>query len=230
MIVFTHIPKTGGNSFIKSIVHPNIKVEEIYSYHGLRRLLKDSLDGIKIIQNHCPYGIHHFISKPCIYITLLRNPIDHAISYYYYVKQHGYENYKHPQLKQVNQLSFREFWSIPENMNPQVRQIAGFPLNRVFGSSSKFLLRKAIRNLKSNYLFFGVLKYIDLLESQVSQYFHWEYFPVYETATKTRNRLSIEELSFEEIETLKKSLQLDLLLYQEAKNIIEQFLIQYKTT
>lgn len=116
MIIFPHIPKTGGSALIKH-VSSKLKAEEIlildykklridpdsgkiYDYKKvadkyLSGLSKEEKDKIKFLTGHAvPYGVHKHFVQPAKYITFLREPIKRTISLYnYFATQHANEGF-----------------------------------------------------------------------------------------------------------------------------------------
>src|SRR5690625_6291801 len=97
-----HIPKTGGttlssiiqNQYNKNVVlteHVDMKIKEIEKSNSL--------------MGHFYFGIHHEFSKPCTYITMMRDPIELIISLYFYIKK----TELHPDHTTVNKMSLDEF-------------------------------------------------------------------------------------------------------------------------
>ncbi len=94
VLIFQHLPKTGGTSlaeFLKS-KHGRENYYEIGNdptlapgtslnqFIALPRAKRDRFD---LVLGHFPYGLHKFLSRPCVYVTLLRNPLERLLSMYY---------------------------------------------------------------------------------------------------------------------------------------------------
>ena len=45
-------------------------------------LPQEERDRFDLIVGHFPYGLHRFLTRPCVYVTLLRNPLERFCSFY----------------------------------------------------------------------------------------------------------------------------------------------------
>ncbi len=96
VLIFLHVPKTGGTS-LKEFLKSKYERENYYeiawnSETGLRgmdylnqfiALPQAKRDRFDLILGHFPYGLHKFLSRPCMYVTLLRNPLERLLSFYH---------------------------------------------------------------------------------------------------------------------------------------------------
>ena len=95
MLIFLHLPKTGGSS-LREFLKAKCGHEKYYEIYwneaaGLRgkdylnkfiALPREERDRFDLILGHFPYGLHRFLSRPCVYVTLLRNPLERFCSFY----------------------------------------------------------------------------------------------------------------------------------------------------
>ena len=219
--LFTHIPKVGGSSFKRSVIEPNIDPEGIYKFHGLRSFALARLQNYQFVEGHYPYGIHSFTRSHCHYYTLLREPIDRAISYYYFVRQCDYSYYRHPDLPAAKALDLVEFTRLRPNI--QSRMIAGYPHCLFSGMSRTLLLRLAMRNLCHNYKCFGLLENFEDFASRVSLMNGCNYRFVFGHSTVTWQRPKVDHISMAQDLALRKILRADLELYAFAKSNLNSY-------
>ena len=90
VLVFTHLPKTGGSTLDALLFRqfPREKVFHISDTLHCEIFLAmgdEERDRFDCIIGHVPACIHNFISRPCRYIVLLREPLERATSDYYYI-------------------------------------------------------------------------------------------------------------------------------------------------
>lgn len=88
MLVFIHIPKTGGTS-LTTLIHR--RYNQILTLSTPKQLQDFRTDKDRIIAEteavvgHHFFGLHREVSKPCEYVTFLREPLDRIVSDYYYI-------------------------------------------------------------------------------------------------------------------------------------------------
>lgn len=95
LFVFVHIPKTAGMTFRK-ILDRQFTPARIYkigpdfqgSIDRLKALPEEQKARITCISGHVPYGIHHsFGARPVHYLSFVRDPVDRAVSEYFYFRK-----------------------------------------------------------------------------------------------------------------------------------------------
>lgn len=235
-LLFTHIPKTAGTSLRKSVINPNVRAGKAYNPKGYRRLLKDRPRDLDVMFGHFPYGIHRvlrwFSERPFRYVTFLREPLDHAVSYYYYVLQcetyhHGHPaGHGHPALADAKRYPIEEFYAIEEHRNMQTKFTAGFewyrgrnalpaPLADLLLPEGR-MLRTAERNLLDRYWFFGLFERLEESQDLMAEGLGWKNIKTKDETKVTRNRPRVEDLTEAQRASIRRSNALDFALYDFA--------------
>lgn len=90
-LVFLHIPKTGGMSVRQTLLRycaPETTFRIIHQVDDSSRFAALPLERrgeMRLIEGHMYYGIHEYVPRPCVYTTLLRDPVARVRSFYSYV-------------------------------------------------------------------------------------------------------------------------------------------------
>ncbi|MGK7943896.1 MAG: sulfotransferase family 2 domain-containing protein [Microcystaceae cyanobacterium] len=234
-VYFLHLRKTAGTSLAKAInsatTSPSlVSVDNWKDYFlSLYFSQQPSFDG-KIIRTHSFYGIHlmnarHLISKKrYTYLTILRDPIERAISYYYYVKREREPRYKHPHADLANRLEIEDFYQKPGLKNEQTRIIAGIASKRLktWKKGNSLLLAMAKSHLANQFAVVGITERFNETIDLINQTFNWKLPNDAPSKKVNQSRPKQDELSAETLNSLRESHQLDLELYQFAKQLFEK--------
>lgn len=237
LIFFTHIPKTSGTTFFRSSVVPNIPQAQIYEVASIRKVLTDRLtsklsaNDLKVISGHFKYGMHYLFPGESKYIVFLRDPIDRAVSFYYFIKDSNVNVYRHPMRDYADSVSIEEFYQNPKFSNMICQQIAGYKVSAIYqkfaqhGSFQNLLLKTASDHLFNRYDNYGLLEQFEASRILLCNRLALNAVDKdLKKQKKTGKRPKIEDLSASTLSALKASHQLDLELYAQAKaNFFNQF-------
>lgn len=221
LIVFTHIPKTFGSSFRLGVVRPNMMNEKFYDYRTLRKFISEPSD-YRFLHGHLPYGIHVLTNQKVKYLTFLRDPIDRAISFFYFVQQGmEKEQTKHPLSEKAKSLGIKKFYQDKRFQNHQTRFTAGFISHKLYPaiacpSTKKLILERAKNNLLKEYFFFGIFEKHRESIDLVCEKMNWSTVKEIPHHKKTHKRLKVQDLDEETLQILKDAHDLDLQLYEFA--------------
>lgn len=159
-IIFLHIPNTGGISLVKCVLEPNFREDEIAAVTGFRSLIKGvraARNSHPVLRSHQEYGVDWFVKGQTSYITLLRNPIDRAVSAYYNSLGSEWPGYKHELFTQASTHTIAEFYELPGRDNLQTRLVSGLH-HRLHSRCNGFLLSLAKRHLERRFSVVGIME------------------------------------------------------------------------
>jgi hypothetical protein len=225
-IIFTHIPRSGGTTLAR-ILETQYRSDEQFLFYVREKggntdealtefagLPDERRKKLKLLFGHTSFGIHEGYES-YTYITLLRDPVERAVSYYYYIiTQPGH--YLHEMVLR-NRMRLEDFVASgmsTELDNIQTRQISGVKDVR-YGKCTATMLDSAKLNLVRQYAICGITERFDESVLLMKRLFGWEY-PFYLKRNVISAKPPIKEIPESTVEMIKRSNDLDVQLYQFA--------------
>jgi hypothetical protein len=201
IVIFLHIPKTGGGTLNQIINRQNQKK-------------------IKIV-GHRFFGVHKEFSKiNFTYITLLRNPVERVISLFFYCCNNSsigtrewFSNITLADFVTNEEYDFCKclHW-VCSTANLQTRMISG---------KVEADLEMAKNNLKNYFSVVGITERYDESLKVLQKKLGWE-INGYSKVNVTSNRPALAEIPAEIIEIIKSKNEKDLELYQFANQLLDE--------
>lgn len=228
-VIFLHIPKAAGSTLLH-IVRRQYSPCNIFSIDGknpiesikqLELLPKNKREATQAVMGHMYFGAHEFFPQPSTYITMLRDPIERIISFYYYVLRNPGHN--HYNLITSKNLSLKDYVKsgIGKQLdNGQTRLLSGVDsLNVEFGSCSDKMLQIAKNNLTKYFSVVGITEYFDESLLMMKSKLKWEKSILYTKNNVTKNRPNKSDFPELDLREIERQNEFDIELYRYAKEI-----------
>jgi len=228
-VIFLHLPKTAGTT-LNNIINRQYRDDEIYasgaivqdSVAQLKAMEIGEREKIRIFIGHMGFGLHDLLAPPTTYFTILREPIDRVISFYYYVQRNG-AHYLHDYVLN-DDVSLDEFLTSKATLmtdNFQVRLISGVWNDIPYGECTRETLEQAKKNLQDSFAVVGLTEEFDQTLLLLKRALGWDNI-YYMRHNVTKNRPQKDVLSPETMALLRSHNELDLELYAFAKTLFAE--------
>ena len=191
VLIFTHIPKCAGSTF-REHLRSEYGDGLLSPYHepGRSEFMaaeRGSLEQYTFLSSHDPYGIHSKFNRRPVYFTIVRDPVERIVSFYYYLVTNS-SNKLHEVVKDMSLEEAMRYFSarkVPLFFNDQCNFV---------GNSREFLPAKT-RIDETYYVAASVRQYDDLM--RVFQYKGILQSAEYEVKNKTKGKPRHVEMSAE---------------------------------
>ncbi|MFN0131688.1 MAG: sulfotransferase family 2 domain-containing protein [Phycisphaerales bacterium] len=222
-LIFLHIPKAAGTTLEAFICsqYPAARwfrftgdVENFREFRGMSAAERGAID---LFTGHVRFGVHAWLDEAATYVTMLRDPVERVVSYYYYILRSP-EHYLHATLR-ASGLNLHEFVRTRfcfEIDNDQVRWLNCMPHVEVApGRVTRQMLEEAKVNLATRIACFGLAERfhesIELLRHQLG----WTNGSV-ERRNATADRPRLDQVPQATISLIRETNALDVELYEFA--------------
>ena len=243
MIAFVHIPKTAGTTLNSVLVQeyalnerhevmmrgmswilprPEIIRRPLISFSKIRRLKASvrSRRDLRLVHGHFDLSMMKHLPAGTRYFTLLRDPVERAISHYYHYRRRETERV-HPLAMRSTLAEWVGSCGLVEMDNGQTRRLAG-EMNVPCGRVTRATLERATSKL-AMFAAVGLTERFDESRALLARVFGWGTHP-YVVQNVGANRPRRSALDPETIEALERCNRLDLELYQYASALFERAL------
>jgi hypothetical protein len=225
-LIFLHIPKTGGSTLSKILAHhysPAVTVTlDTPGVAQFKTLSGEERGRYRLIQGHLYFGLHRLIPRASTYITLLRNPIDRTLSFYYYARSTpGHYLYRLLTTERLDLKTLLVRNLTSELSNDQTRFLAGDEWEDPQQAVTRGALERAKVNLRSHFCMVGLQEQFDASLLLLRRAFGWD-LPFYLKDNVTKVKPPDPSLDVETRRLIEDANSLDLELYQYARSLFEE--------
>ena len=260
-LIHFHIGRTGGIGLRENILRrkfkSNFKLITVNKIHKLKTkytlLLSDLIklddiqkSNIKCIAGHMPFGIHNIFPQRCVYISLVRSPIERTLSEYYSLKMapdHPFHKYVMP----IHKLSLEDFIrldvrqiNLPNDIymgagvqNQQTHFFNGTLYRSALGDFAppyEVSLDRAIDNIRKYFLFVGTIEDYDMFLLLLMKKMGWKFSDIFYTFRKfafTKIKPKREKISNKIIDLIERYNTDDCILYDFVNNRFNEEIKQF---
>ena len=240
LIAFLHIPKTAGTT-LNSILSREYAPDESYEImmRGMAWILPRptiiprpliSLSKVlrlrtavrsrhkpRLVRGHFDLSIARHLPAGTRFFTLLRDPVERAISHYYHYRRRTIERL-HPLAMRSTLKEWVSGCGIVEMDNGQTRRLAG-EMNLACGRVTPAMLERAMSRL-AKFAVVGITERFDESLVLLRRAFGWKSRPV-AAQNVGENRPQRIDVSDEALETIERCNRFDLELYRFAWNLFD---------
>lgn len=225
-LVYLHLPKTGGTTLRAIILaqEQHTNVLEMYEGDSVERFkARDQAerDRADVVVGHVQFGIHRYMRDDTRYVTVVRNPVDRAISNHAFIQSRP----EHARHELAMSLSFADYVRRDGQTgldNAQVRALTR--LGAGAASQKRPVGRadfdEAIENLEEHFALAGVTERFDDTLAALAVIRHWS-APRYLVRNVTPKRRSAADLTPEERAAVEESEQWDFALHAWASERLD---------
>jgi hypothetical protein len=226
-IVYMHIPKTAGTSFIEVLksIYPNL-LRGANNQEVDKRLTKSGVTFPPVVCGHFNLNASFFKSGSMLdhaLITTLRDPVERVLSQIYYLKN----NTDHMFHSEIKGMSITKLYNSKSNLatkygiaNYQTYLLSG---HQYLLAKDSVKFQQAMRNLQNRFTFYGLCEYFDDFLQLCYQKFGWDHIPEgpYLNVSPSDRNEAIG-CSVRELEMIKQCNRYDIQLYEWAKKVYEE--------
>jgi hypothetical protein len=225
LILFLHIPKSAGTT-VHNFLNLQFGPEKVFimnwqgnpeALHDYQKLTPAARDQLRAVTGHLQFGTHEHLGRPSTYITLLREPIDRLVSFYYYALEYP-ETYIHSVAKKMTLHEFMASNASVELDNLQIRLLVG-KMSAPIGTLTSADAQQAKQNLRSHFAVAGVQDDVDGFLRAVCRHFKLPYMPA-PSLNKTNKRPALAQVADATKNVIKERNALDLEIYDFVKNTL----------
>ena len=237
-VIFLHITKTAGTTLarVAQQQYPSPTfLRSDHDFDAFEARLASMADAekrtIDCLFGHMAFGLHRWLPRPAVYVTMLREPIDRVISHYYYAL-HASDHPLHQRVvdERMTLQEYVESGILDELNDGQVRRLSGARDATIpYGAVPRELLDVAKCNLREHFTAVGLTESFDASLLLFSRALGWTDVH-YVTLNVTPHRPSRSRLPGQIRQLIERYNALDTELYEYARGMFREQLARHAIT
>ena len=182
-VIFLHIGKTAGTT-LRQVLRRNFRASQVMLVRVHGRPREETLDRFaalpeamrarpRLLVGHTVYGLHEFVPRPSVYISMVRKPFSLVLSQYRFVLRTP--GHRHHEIVTSKRMSIGDYVKSGISMemdNSQTRAIAG-DRSTPFGGCSNEMLETAKRHIDRSFAVVGLTERFDESLILLRKMFGW---------------------------------------------------------
>lgn len=227
--IFLHVPKAGGTT-LQSIIERHYRPSETFfagtlvqdAVQRLRKTDREVRAGVRLAAGHVPYGLHDDLPGQYSYFTVLREPVDRVVSFFYFVRQNG-AHYLHD-FSSASGMALAQFMDSGASVmldNAQTRLISGIWDQVPYGELSPDALELARRRLRDRFDVVGLSERFDETLLILGRRYGWKHL-YYRRQNVTARRPHVDTIDAADRRAVAEHNRLDEQLYEYAQELFER--------
>lgn len=228
-IIFLHIPKSGGTT-MHTIIERQYPPDRIFTIDGQRvpqsiaefkALPAATRARLQVLKGHMAFGLHAWLPQPATYFTLLRHPVERAISHYYHILRSPHHT--HHAAVAGGKMDLQAFVEAGVSRivdNGQVRALAAAE-ETPYGQCTAAMLAQAEANIAAAFDLVGLTERFDETLVLLKQRYGWR-IGAYRRQNIGANRPPSADVPPAAWRLLEELNQFDIQLYEQAAARLDQ--------
>ena len=214
-VIFLHIPKTAGST-LRSVInrqYPHDRIVYLYrprleeTVQACEQIPPETWRNARFVLGHIGFSVHRYLPGPCTYVTMLREPIERIVSYYYYILRQP----EHFLYEPVRRMTLKEFAASDVShkiADGQTKYLCDLDAKEATPQS----LEMAKDHLAKHFAVVGITERFDEGLILLKRSIGWR-MPFYDKENVTRKRVAVRDVADDVVEVIRQRNPLDLELY-----------------